>query len=102
MAKDAEAEAKAQKRQKAWKALPDVWRLIRPRRGLLAVGFALMVINRVAGLALPASPKYLVDDIVGKRQVQLLPWLILVIIAATVVQGLTSFALTQLLSKSAQ
>lgn len=100
--RDAVAQAKTQKRQNAWKVLPDVWRLIRPRRGLLAIGFALMIINRVAGLVLPASPKYLVDDIIGKRQVQLLPWLILVIIAATIVQGLTSFALTQLLSKSAQ
>jgi len=100
--REAVAEAQAPKRQNAWKVLPDVWRLIHPRRGVLAIGFVLMIINRVAGLVLPASPKYLVDDIIGKRQVQLLPWLILVIIAATIIQGLTSFALTQLLSKSAQ
>ena len=38
------------KAAEAFKALPEVWQLIRPRRGLLAVGFALMVINRVSGL----------------------------------------------------
>jgi subfamily B ATP-binding cassette protein MsbA len=100
--KQAAAQTKAEKRKNAWKVLPDVWRLIKPRRGLLTLGFVLMAINRLAGLVLPASPKYLVDDVIGKRQIQLLPWLVLIIIAATIIQGLTSYALTQLLSKSAQ
>ena len=60
-----------------------------------------MAINRVAGLVLPGSTKYLIDDVIGKKQQQLLP-LVLTVIAATLIQGLTSFALTQLLSKSAQ
>ena len=86
----------------AWKLLPDVWALIRPRRGILALGLLLMGINRVSGLVLPASTKYLVDDVIGKRQIHLLTPLVLIVLAATVVQGLTSFSLTQLLSKSAQ
>jgi len=76
--------------------------LIHPRRGLLLLGFVLMAINRVAGLVLPGSTKYLVDDVIGKRNVQLLVPIVLAVIAATVIQGLTSFTLTQLLSKSAQ
>src|ERR1700686_1036138 len=85
-----------------FKALPEVWTLIRPRRLLLAMGFALMVINRVAGLVLPASTKFLVDDVIGKHRVNRLMPLVGVVLLATIVQAATSFALTQTLSKAAQ
>jgi subfamily B ATP-binding cassette protein MsbA len=85
-----------------WTLLPDVWFLLRPRRGLLAVGFVIMAVNRVAGLVLPASSKFLIDDIIGKRHLQLLVPLLLAIVGATAVQGVSSYALTQLLSKAAQ
>src|ERR1700738_3973457 len=97
-----ENEPKKQKGKNAWKNLPDVWALIKPRRGLLALGFLLMALNRVSGLVLPLSTKYFVDNVVGKKQVQLLTPIVLSILAATIVQGLTSFTLTQLLSKSAE
>jgi subfamily B ATP-binding cassette protein MsbA len=84
------------------KMLPDVWALIKPRRAILAGGLALMAVNRVSGLVLPASSKYLLDDVILKRQVHLLLPLVLAVLAATVVQGLTSYSLTQLLSKSSQ
>jgi ABC-type multidrug transport system fused ATPase/permease subunit len=61
-----------------------------------------MAINRVSGLVLPASTRYLIDDVIGKRQVHLLGIIVLAVVAATAVQGLTSFLLTQLLSKAAQ
>ncbi len=61
-----------------------------------------MVINRVSGLVLPASTKYLVDDVIGKRHLHLLYPLVGVVLTATIIQGLTSFALTQTLSKAAQ
>jgi ABC-type multidrug transport system fused ATPase/permease subunit len=76
--------------------------LVRPRRKLLAVGFVLMLINRAAGLVLPASTRYLVDNVVGRHDVVLLPKLVLAVLAATILQGATSFTLTQLLSKEAQ
>ncbi len=85
-----------------WTLLPDVWFLLRPRRGLLAIGFAIMAVNRVAGLVLPASSKYLIDDVIGKRHLQLLVPLVLAIVGATAVQGVSSYGLTQLLSKAAQ
>ncbi len=81
---------------------PEVRDLIRPRRGLLAAGFVLMVTNRLAGLALPASTKFLIDDIIGKHRPALLAPLVLAVVGATALQGVTSFALTQLLSKAAQ
>jgi subfamily B ATP-binding cassette protein MsbA len=83
-------------------ALPLLMELVRPRRALLAFGMFLMVINRAAGLVLPTSTKFLVDTIIGKHQVQLLLPLVLAVLAATMVQGGTSFTLTQLLSKEAQ
>jgi len=82
--------------------LPDILALIRPRRGILALGFLLMVINRGSSLVLPYSTKYLIDDIIGKRHIQLLLPLVLAVLSATALQAGTSFALTQLLSKAAQ
>jgi ABC-type multidrug transport system fused ATPase/permease subunit len=82
--------------------LPEVWALMSPRKGILIAGFFLMVINRVSGLVLPASTKYLVDDVVGQKRVDLLIPLVLSVLAATAVQGITSFSLAQLLSKAAQ
>ena len=69
---------------------------------LLLVGLLLMAINRLAGLVLPASTKFLVDNVIAKRQIRLLGPLVLAIVAATAIQGVTSFTLTQLLSKAAQ
>lgn len=82
--------------------LPDIWEFLRPRRGHLAIGFGLMAVNRLAGLVLPASSKFLFDNVIGKRQLQLLLPIILAVLVATAVQGLTSFGLTQILSKEAQ
>jgi len=82
--------------------LPAVWELMRPRQGLLALGFVLMVINRVSGLVLPYSTKFLIDSVIAKHHVELLRRLVSVVLVATFIQGITSFALTQLLSKAAQ
>ena len=75
---------------------------MRPRRRLLALGFLLMVINRVTGLVLPASTKFLVDDVIGKHRTALLLPLVGAVLVSTMLQGITSFALTQTLSKAAQ
>jgi len=81
---------------------PIVWDLMRPRKKLLALGFLLMAINRVSGLVLPYSTRYLIDSVVGKHHVELLKPIVLAVLTATVIQGITSFSLTQLLSKAAQ
>ena len=82
--------------------LPVLEELIRPRRLVLLLGFLLMIINRVSGLVLPYSTKYLIDIVIVKKHYALLKPLVLVVLAATAIQGVTSFALTQLLSKAAQ
>jgi len=75
---------------------------MRPRRGLLALGFVLMVINRVAGFVLPYSSRFLIDNVVTKNQTWMLRPLVFAVLLATLIQGVTSFSLTQLLSKAAQ
>lgn len=89
-------------RPKLRKVLPEIWDLIEPRKGLLAFGFVLMVINRVAGLVLPASTKSLVDNVMVKHQAGKLPYIVGAVLIATTIQAVTSFGLTQLLSKAAQ
>jgi subfamily B ATP-binding cassette protein MsbA len=82
--------------------LPLLKELVRPRRGKLALGFLLMLINRPAGLVLPGSTKFLVDSIIMKHQTWMLQPLVLLVLAATLIQGVTSFILTQLISKEGQ
>ncbi len=81
---------------------PDIRELVRPRRGLLFLGLILIVVNRLCGLALPLSTKYLIDNVIDKGQVGMLSTLTLVVLGATAVQGVTSFILTQLLSIEGQ
>jgi ABC-type multidrug transport system fused ATPase/permease subunit len=98
-AKEAAKPPKIQRLKAVW---PEVWKLMRPRRGLLTIGFVLMVINRLAGFVLPYSSKFLIDDVVGKHHVEVLRRLVFSVLLATLIQGVTSFSLTQLLSKAAQ
>ena len=82
--------------------LPEVWRLMKPRRYLLVAGAALMIVNRICGLALPVSTKYLINNVMQHGEMNLLLPIVLTVIAATMVQGITSFFLSQLLSKAGQ
>ncbi len=84
------------------KVWPQVLELMRPRRGVLAFSFLLMIVNRVAGLVLPISSRYLIDGVMHNGNMSLLPKIIAAVVAATLLQGITSYALTQLLSKSGQ
>jgi subfamily B ATP-binding cassette protein MsbA len=98
----AAAAPKPPKSERLLALAPDLWALVRPRRALLLAGLGLMAVNRVAGLVLPGSTKFLIDDVVGKRRAEMLLPLVGAVLAATLLQGITSFALTQLLSKAAQ
>jgi subfamily B ATP-binding cassette protein MsbA len=81
---------------------PEIWALMRPRRGVLAIGLVLVAINRVSGLALPYSVRYLYDNVLRLHQTQLLMPIVGGVLLATLLQGVTSYILTQTLSKSAQ
>lgn len=76
--------------------------IIWPRRRLVLVGLVLILFNRLAGLVLPASTRYLIDDVIADGNLTLLYWLVVAVGGAVVVQSATSFALTMLLSVEAQ
>src|ERR1700733_11004442 len=81
---------------------PDIREMIKPRRGIFAMGFVLMVINRLSSIVLPLSTKPLIDKVINQRHAELLAPLVGAVVAATLIQGVTSFSLTQLLSKAGQ
>jgi ABC-type multidrug transport system fused ATPase/permease subunit len=87
--------------KKLW---PQIRSLVAPRLGLLAGGMALMVVNRFAGLVLPITSRPLIDTVFSKDHPRpdLLPIFIVLVFGAMVVQAITSFSLTQLLSKAGQ
>ena len=87
--------------KKVW---PQVRALVVPRMGLLLGGMGLMVVNRVAGLVLPFMSKPLLDKVLSTQHPhpELLPRIIVLVFSAMVVQAITSFSLTQLLSKAGQ
>jgi subfamily B ATP-binding cassette protein MsbA len=84
----------------------DAWReakaLVVAHRGRLAFGAVLMLINRLVGLVLPASSKYIIDDVIGKGRAEMLAPIALAAGAATVIQAVTSFSLSQVLGVAAQ
>ena len=100
--------AKSDESGKAKKSLPlsvilrDAAELLRARRGRLALGFGLLAISRIAGLVLPGTTKFLLDNVIGKGQRQLLLPIVLAAGAATLVQAVTGYALSQVLGKAAQ
>ena len=85
--------------QRAWaEARELVWR----HRRSLTVGLILMLLSRLSGLVLPASSKYVIDEVLAKHRPEMLTWIALAAIAAVLVQASTSFALSQVVSIAAQ
>ncbi|MCC7126633.1 MAG: ABC transporter ATP-binding protein, partial [Acidobacteria bacterium] len=76
--------------------------LLYAHRHRLLVGLTLMLVSRLAGIVLPALSKVVIDDVIGKARHDLLMPIALAAGAATVVQAITSFALSQLLGVAAQ
>lgn len=90
---------------KAKKNVTFLWtfkRIIWPRRKKLAVGLLLILLSRPAGLVLPVSLSYLIDDIVPSGNIHLLTVFLVVIVIALTIQAFTSFVLTKILSVEAQ
>lgn len=83
----------------AWR---DARELIWQHRFRLALGMFLMIINRLVGLVLPTTSKYLIDDVILQRKAELLVPLALAAGGATLVQAVTSFSLSQVLGVAAQ
>jgi len=76
--------------------------IIWPRRKLLFIGLILIIVSRLAGLVLPGASKYLMDDVIVNKDMHQLKILLLIVVGSIVVQAITSFLLTRLLSVEAQ
>jgi ABC-type multidrug transport system fused ATPase/permease subunit len=76
--------------------------IIWPRRRYLIIGLVLIIISRLSGLVLPGATKYLLDDVIPNKDMQLLLWLIGAVVGSLIIQSVTSFILTQILSVEAQ
>lgn len=83
----------------AWK---EARNLIWQARWRLLLGTALMLVSRLAGMVLPASTKYVGDEVFVKQRYELLKWIALAIGISTIIQAFTSFALSQILGVAAQ
>jgi len=83
----------------AWR---DAKELIWVHRYRLGLGLFLMLVNRLVGLVLPASSKYLIDEVIIKQRGELLVTLAIAAGAATVIQAVSSFMLSQVLGVAAQ
>jgi ABC-type multidrug transport system fused ATPase/permease subunit len=92
----------AKKKPNLRKVLPEIWKIIRPRRWLLLFGLLLVAIKSAASFVLPMTSKYLLDNVFHQHQKSILLPLVLIVLAATLVQAIASYSLTQLLSKAAQ
>src|SRR5688500_12110537 len=96
------AEEKKKKKLSLSQAWRDARELIWAHRYRLALGMVLMLVNRLVGLVLPASSKYLIDEVIVKGRGELLMTLALVAGGATLIQAVSSFSLSQVLGVAAQ
>ncbi len=86
--------------------LSESWRetreLVAVHKNRLALGLALMLVSRLVGLVLPATSKILIDEVIGKRRVELLWPIAIAGGVATIIQAVTGYGLSQVLGVAAQ
>lgn len=76
--------------------------IIWPRKNLVLIGLLLIVLSRLASLVLPMATKYLMDDVIAKKDFKMLQLLLISVAAAILIQSITSYLLTRILSVQAQ
>jgi ABC-type multidrug transport system fused ATPase/permease subunit len=76
--------------------------IIWPRKNIIFVGLILIVISRLAGLVLPGATKYLMDDVIAKSDLEMLKIILIAVVGSIVIQAITSYLLTKILSVEAQ
>jgi ABC-type multidrug transport system fused ATPase/permease subunit len=77
-------------------------KLMWQHRMSLGIGLVLMLVNRLAGLVLPGSVKWIIDDVLTGRRPELLTPIAIAASVATLLQASSSFALSQVISIAAQ
>lgn len=96
---DEAAKKKAINYSNAW---AEARRLVWHHRWRLALGLSLMLVSRALSLVLPASTKFVIDEVIGKRRTDLLGTIALIAVSATFLQAASSFAISQILGVAAQ
>ena len=86
-------------RSAAWREARE---LLWAHRRRLTIGLTLMLVSRFASMVAPLAPQFLIDDVLTKKRFDLLTPIALAVVAATAVQAVTSFALSQILGVAAQ
>lgn len=76
--------------------------IIYPHKKTIFIGLILIIISRISGLILPGASKYLIDEVIQKNNFKLLKLLLIVVACAIVIQSITSFLLTRIMSVEAQ
>ncbi|WP_297804347.1 ABC transporter ATP-binding protein [uncultured Polaribacter sp.] len=76
--------------------------IIWPRRNIVFLGLVLIIIRSLSGFVLPLKSKVLLDEVIPNKDFRQLYILILVVIGAILLQAITSFLLTKVLSIQAQ
>ena len=96
------AEEKQKKKVNYAGAWAEARKIVWNARWRLALGSVLMLVSRLAGMVLPASTKYIGDEVFTKQNYSLIKWIALAIGVSTLIQGVTGFALSQVLGVAAQ
>lgn len=96
-------EAKKKKKKFEWSDVwPEAKELVWRHRKRMVLGFFLLIISRLSGMVLPATTKFLIDDVIGQGNVEMLKWIALAAGGATLINASMSFSLTVLLGVAGQ
>lgn len=76
--------------------------IIWPKRKLVIIGLLLIAISKAASFVAPIASKYLIDDVIVNKDIDMLKYLVAGVMLAIFVQAVTSFLLTRILSVQAQ
>ena len=83
-------------------AFAEAKRLLWIHRWRLALGLAIMLVGRALSLVMPASTKYVIDEVIAKKRGDMLTTVAAVAAVATLLQAASSFAVSQILGVAAQ
>lgn len=78
------------------------WFLLGTRRTLFCSGLLLLLVNRACGLVIPVSTRFIIDDIIGKQELRMVPWIVAVLLGVIGVQAATGWGMSQILAKGGQ
>jgi ABC-type multidrug transport system fused ATPase/permease subunit len=87
---------------KLTKVMPEIWKLVIPRRWPLVGSFLLMILNRLCSFAMPISSRYLINNVMYQHQINKLPLIIGTVAGATLIQGTTNYILDRYLAVTGQ